>query len=111
MTSDLIILPTPFNQTDQTLHCTIVTPFREAVTCDDNCIGEPAPPDKTLHNKKLAKAITYYLRFIDELYHVIENRLDLENAEDKEQFEKIKAKYKKVSERGAQVKGLLYVQR
>ena len=47
--------------------------------------------DKTLHNKKLAKAITYYLRFIDELYHVIENRLDLENAQDKEQFEKIKA--------------------
>ena len=28
------------------------------------------------------------LRFIDELYHVIENRLDLENAQDKEQFEK-----------------------
>ena len=36
--------------------------------------------DKTLHNKKLAKNITYYLRFIDELYHVIENRFDLENA-------------------------------
>lgn len=67
--------------------------------------------DKTLHNKKLAKAITYYLRFIDELYHVIENRLDLENAQDKEQFEKIKAKYKKISERGAQVKGLYYISR
>ena len=67
--------------------------------------------DKTLHNKKLAKAITYYLRFIDELYHVIENRFDLENAQDKEQFEKIKAKYKKISERGAQVKGLYYISR
>jgi NTE family protein len=67
--------------------------------------------DKTLHNKKLAKAITYYLRFIDELYHVIENRFDLENAQAKEQFEKIKAKYKKISERGAQVKGLYYISR
>jgi NTE family protein len=67
--------------------------------------------DKTLHNKKIAKAITYYLKFIDELYHVIENRIDLENAQDKEQFEKIKAKYKKISERGAQVKGLYYISR
>ena len=68
--------------------------------------------DKTLHNKKLAKAITYYLRFIDELYHVIENRFDLENAQDKEQFEKIKAKYRKISEEhGAQIKGLYYISR
>ena len=67
--------------------------------------------DKTLHNKKISKAITYYLKFIDELYHVIENRVDLENAQDKEQFEKIKAKYKKISERGAQVKGLYYISR
>ena len=28
--------------------------------------------DKTLHNKQMARAITYYLRFIDELYHAIE---------------------------------------
>jgi NTE family protein len=67
--------------------------------------------DKTLHNKRIAKAITYYLKFIDELYHVIENRVNLENAQDKEQFERIKAKYKKISERGAQVKGLYYISR
>ena len=60
--------------------------------------------DKTLHNKRIAKAITYYLKFIDELYHVIENRVNLENAQDKEQFEKIK-------ESGAQVKGLYYISR
>ena len=65
--------------------------------------------DKTLHNKKLAKAITYYLRFIDELYHAIENRFDLENPQDKEQFEKIKAKYKKISEHGTRVEGLYYI--
>jgi hypothetical protein len=68
--------------------------------------------DKTLHNKKLAKAITYYLGFIDELYHVIEDRFDLENVHDKEKFEKIKAKYKKISEEhGAQVKDLYYISR
>ena len=67
--------------------------------------------DKTLHNKKLAKTFTYYIRFIDELYHVIENRFDLENSQDKKQFEEIKAKYKKVSERGAEVKGLYYISR
>jgi NTE family protein len=68
--------------------------------------------DKTLRNKKLAKAITYYLRFIDELYHAIENRFDLENVQDKEKFEKIKAKYKKISEEhGAQIKGLYYISR
>jgi NTE family protein len=68
--------------------------------------------DKTLHNKQMARAITYYLRFIDELYHVIEDRFDLENAQDKEKFEKIKAKYKKISEEhGAQIKGLYYIAR
>jgi NTE family protein len=68
--------------------------------------------DKTLHNKKLAKAITYYLKFIGELYHVIEDRFDLENTRDKEIFEKIKSKYKKISEEhGAQIKGLHYISR
>jgi NTE family protein len=68
--------------------------------------------DKTLHNKKIARAITYYLRFIDELYHAIEDRFDLENIQDREKFEKIKAKYKKISEEhGAQIKGLYYLSR
>jgi NTE family protein len=68
--------------------------------------------DKTLHNKQMARAITYYLKFIDELYHAIEDRFDLENAQDKEKFEKIKAKYKKISEEhGAQIKGLYYISR
>ena len=67
--------------------------------------------DKTLHNKRLAKAITYYLGFIDELYHVIEDHIDLQDEQDKEKFEKIKSKYKKISERGAEVKGLYYISR
>jgi len=68
--------------------------------------------DKTLHNKRLAKAITYYLGFIDELYHVIEDHIDLQDEQDKEKFEKIKSKYKKISEEhGAQIKGLYYISR
>jgi len=34
--------------------------------------------DKTVHNVQMSKVITYYLRFIDELYHVLENRFNLE---------------------------------
>ncbi|HZC20181.1 MAG TPA: patatin-like phospholipase family protein [Nitrososphaeraceae archaeon] len=68
--------------------------------------------DKTLHNKQMAKAITYYLEFINELYHVIEDRFDLENVQDKEKFEKIKTKYKKIAEdHGAQIKSLHYISR
>jgi hypothetical protein len=52
------------------------------------------------------------LGFIDELYHVIQDRFDLEDKEEKEKFEKIKAKYKKISEEhGAQIKGLYYISR
>jgi hypothetical protein len=52
--------------------------------------------DKTLHSIQMSKAITYYLRFIDELYQMIEYRFDFEKEkkEDKEKFEKIRAKYK-----------------
>jgi NTE family protein len=51
--------------------------------------------DKTLHNKQMAKAITYYLEFINELYHFIEDRFNLENVQDKEKFEKIKQNTRK----------------
>ena len=41
--------------------------------------------DKTLHNVQMSKAITYYLRLIDDLYKMLEYRFDLEenNEEDK----------------------------
>ena len=70
--------------------------------------------DKTLHNIQMSKTITYYLRFIDELYHMIEDRFDLEKEkkEDKEKFEKIRAKYKKISEEhGAEIKRVYYISR
>jgi len=43
---------------------------------------------------------------------MIEDRFDLENADDERKFEEIKAKYKKISEEnGAQIKGLYHISR
>ena len=69
--------------------------------------------DKTLHSIQMSKAITYYLRFIDELYHMIENELDVQKKEkNKEKLEKIRTKYKKISEQhGAEIKGVYYISR
>jgi NTE family protein len=70
--------------------------------------------DKTLHNIRMSKAFTYYLSFIDELYQMIEKRFDSkkEKKEDVEKFEKIRAKYKKISEgHGAEIKHVHYISR
>lgn len=68
--------------------------------------------DKTKHNIQMAKAITYQLRFIDELYHAVENRFDMQNKEDKKKFEKIRAKYKKIAEEhGAEIKAVYHITR
>jgi NTE family protein len=68
--------------------------------------------DKTMHNVQMSKAFTYYLRFIDELYHLIEDRFDLKKKEDKLKFEKIKSKYKRlVEEHRAEIKSINYITR
>jgi len=69
--------------------------------------------DKTLHSIQMSKTITYYLRFIDELYHMIERELDPEKKEkNKEKFKKIRTKYEKISEQhGAEIKGVHYISR
>jgi NTE family protein len=68
--------------------------------------------DRTLHNIQMSKVITYYLKFIDELYHLVENRFDLEKKEDKQKFEKIRAKYKKIAEEhGAEIMEVYYITR
>jgi integrase len=60
----------------------------------------------------MSKAITYYLRFIDELYHMIEENIDLGKIEDKKKFERIRAKYNKISEEhGAEIKHVYYISR
>jgi NTE family protein len=68
--------------------------------------------DKTLHSVKMSKAITYYLRLIDDLYKMLENHFDSNKKEDKQKFERIRARYKKVSEgHGAEIKGVYYITR
>ena len=69
--------------------------------------------DKTLHSIQMSKTITYYLRFIGELYQMIEMELGSEAKEkNKEKLEKIRTKYKKISEQhGAEIKGVHYISR
>ena len=68
--------------------------------------------DKTLHNIQMSKAFTYYLKFIDELYHLIEDRCDFKKKEDRANFKRIQAKYKKIIEHhGAEIKDVYYITR
>jgi NTE family protein len=54
----------------------------------------------------------YYLKFIDELYHMIEDRFDFENKEDNAKFRRIQAKYKKIIEHhGSEIKDVYYITR
>jgi NTE family protein len=68
--------------------------------------------DKTLHNVKMSKAITYYLRLINDLYNMLEDHFDPNKKEDIKKFEKVRARYKKVSEgNGAEIKSVYYITR
>jgi NTE family protein len=68
--------------------------------------------DKTLHNVKMSKSITYYLRLINDPYKMLERNFDSSKKEHKENFEKIRARYKKVTEeRGAEIKDVYYITR
>jgi NTE family protein len=68
--------------------------------------------DKTLHSVKMSKAITYYLRLINDLYKMLENNFDSNEKEEKKKFEKIRARSKKVLEKhGAEIKGVYYITR
>lgn len=67
--------------------------------------------DKTEHNIAMSKVITMYLKYIDELYQLIEKHIDLSKV-DKDQLKKIRYKYKKIKhERGAEIKDILYITR
>jgi NTE family protein len=67
--------------------------------------------DKTLHNVKMSKVITQYLRYIEELYNIIQDHVDPDKL-DKEVVNKIERKYKKIKEdHGAEVKSVHYITR
>lgn len=67
--------------------------------------------DKTMHNIQMAKVITRYLQFIDELYQIIDKNVDKEKI-DKEKLRKINLKYNKFCcEHGAEIKKIFYITR
>jgi NTE family protein len=67
--------------------------------------------DKTELNITMSKVISMYLRYIDEMYQVIEEFVDMNKA-DKRRIEKIRLKYKKYKkERGAEIKKIWHITR
>ena len=67
--------------------------------------------DKTLSTVQMSKVITRYLRYIDELYQVIESSVDMSKV-DKKQLETIRKKYRRYKEEtGAEIKGVYYISR
>jgi NTE family protein len=68
--------------------------------------------DKTVHSVKMSKAFTYYLRLINDLYKMLEEHFPSNEKEERKKFEKIRARYKKVSERhGAEIRDVYYITR
>jgi NTE family protein len=67
--------------------------------------------DKTLHNVKMAKVITQYLSYIEELYNIFQEHVDLAKL-DKEIVNKIERKYKKIKkDHGSEIKSIHYITR
>src|SRR5919106_4296534 len=67
--------------------------------------------DKTGHSVTMSKVITLYLNYIEELYQLIESRMDLTKVDPK-QLKRIRKKYKKYKqERGAEIKNIFYITR
>lgn len=67
--------------------------------------------DKTEHNIAMARVISRYLGYIEELYNVLENNIDRINI-DQKHLNQIRRKYKKYKqERGAEIKDIIYVTR
>ena len=67
--------------------------------------------DKTLHSVKMSKVITNYIKYIDELYKIIETYTDVDKI-DKQQLERIRNKYRRIKkERGAEIKNINYITR
>lgn len=68
--------------------------------------------DKTMHNIKMSKAFTVYLKLINDLYSMLENNFNSQNKEDIKNFEIIRKRYKRISENhGAEIKKTYYITR
>lgn len=65
--------------------------------------------DKSQHNLKMSKVITRYLRYIEELYQIIEKNIDPAKI-DRKQLEKIRQTYKKMKhQHGAEIKNIFHI--
>lgn len=67
--------------------------------------------DKTEHNVRMSKVITMYLKYIEELYNIIENNVDKIQI-DEQQIKQIRNKYRKYKQKsGAEIKQVYYITR
>jgi NTE family protein len=67
--------------------------------------------DKTEHNVTMSKVITRYLRYIEELYQIVEAHADHSKL-DKTQLRRIRRKYRKYKEEhGAEIRKIFYISR
>jgi NTE family protein len=67
--------------------------------------------DKTQRQIKMAKVVTRYLKYIEELHHLIEKNIDPAKI-DKKQVEKLRHTYTKLRrDRGAEIKNIIHITR
>jgi NTE family protein len=67
--------------------------------------------DKSEHNVRMSKVITRYLRYIEELYRIVEEQADHSKI-DKKHLERIRRKYRKYKEEhGTEIKEMYYISR
>jgi NTE family protein len=67
--------------------------------------------DKSQNQIKMSKVITRYLKYIEELYQIIDKNIDSVKI-DKKRLEKIRRTYTKMrGERGAEIKSIVHVTR
>ncbi|MFZ0893496.1 MAG: hypothetical protein WAZ77_03240, partial [Candidatus Nitrosopolaris sp.] len=67
--------------------------------------------DKSQYQIKMAKVITRYLKYIEELYQIIDKNIDPARI-DKKQLEKIRHTFTKMKrERGAEIRDIIHVTR
>jgi TPP-dependent 2-oxoacid decarboxylase len=67
--------------------------------------------DESQYQIKMSKVITRYLKYIEELYQIIDKNIDRAKI-DKKQLEKIRRTYTKVKrEHGAEIKNIVHITR
>jgi NTE family protein len=67
--------------------------------------------DKTQRQIRMSKVITRYLKYIEELYQIIEKNIDPAKI-DKKKVEKLRDTYTKLKrERGAEIKNIIHITR